>query len=131
MAWHRKMFFLSIYGFLSISHIKGCRNHITSKDVEKLRNCRDNLWVHSRLHIDTQVLTSHVGKIVEWWCFGCDSIAISEIAFWMFVIVAHCNIIRAYQGDKKERKLCRKKKMGTGKFCVSDITFLAVRPLPV
>ena len=59
------MFFLSIYGFLSISHIKGCRNHIISKDLEKLRNCRYNLCVHSRLHIDTQALTSYVGKIVE------------------------------------------------------------------
>ena len=48
-----------LYGFLSISLIKGCRNHITSKDVEKLRN------VHSRLHIDAQVLTSHFRKIVE------------------------------------------------------------------
>ena len=130
MAWHRKMFFLSIYGFLSISHIKGCRNHITSKDVEKLRNCRDNLWVHSRLHTDTQVLTSHVGKIVEWWCFGCDSIAISEIAFWMFVIVAHCNIIRAYQGDKKERKLCRKKKNGHRKILREWHHFSGCTPTP-
>ena len=97
MAWHRKIFF-SIYGFLSISHIKGCRNHIISKDLEKWRNCCYKLCVHSPFHIDAQVLTSHFRKMVELWCFGCDSIAISEahITFWVFFIVAHCNIIGTY-----------------------------------
>ena len=74
----QKNVFLSIHGFLSLSHIKGCRNHIISKDIEMLRNYHYNLCVHSRLHIDTLVVTIHVGKIVELWCFGCDSIAISE-----------------------------------------------------
>ena len=94
----QKNVFLSIYGFLSISHIKGCRNQIISKDVEKLRNCCYNLCVHSPLHIDARVLTSHFRKIVELLCFGCDIIAISEahITFWIFFIVAHCNIIRTY-----------------------------------
>ena len=64
--WHyTERCFLSIYGFLSISLIKGCRNHITSKDAEKLRDCPYNVSVHSRLHIDPQVLTSHFRKIVE------------------------------------------------------------------
>ena len=49
----QKNVFLSIYGFLSISHIKGCRN------------CRYNLCVHSLFHIDAQVLTSYFCKIVE------------------------------------------------------------------
>ena len=98
MAWHRKMFFLSIYDSLSISHIKGYKNQIMSKDVEKLRNCRYNLCVHSLFHIDAQVLTSRFREIVELWCFGCDSTAISEahITFWIFFIVAHHNIIRTY-----------------------------------
>ena len=39
--------------------------HVISKEGEKVRNCSFNLCVHSLLHIDTQVLTSHVGKIVE------------------------------------------------------------------
>ena len=64
MAWHRK-FFLSIYESLSISHIKGCRNHIISKDVEKLRNCYYNLCVHLLFHIDAQVLASRFREIVE------------------------------------------------------------------
>ena len=93
-----KCFLLSTYDSLSISHIKGCRNQIMSKDVEKLRNSRYNLCVHSRFHIDPQVLTSHFREIVELWCFGCDSAAISEAhgTFWIFFIVAHCNIIRTY-----------------------------------
>ena len=66
---------LSIYGLLSVLHIKGSRNHSISKDVEKLRNCRYNLCIYSRLHKDTQVLTGHVGKTVELWCFRCDSVA--------------------------------------------------------
>ena len=59
--------FLYIYSFLSISHIKGCRNQIISKDFdfEKLRNCCYNLCVHSPFHIDAQVLTSHFRKMVE------------------------------------------------------------------
>ena len=61
----QKKCFLSLYGFLSISHIKGCRNHNISKDVEKFRNCRYNLSLHSRLHIDAQVLVSQFRKIVE------------------------------------------------------------------
>ena len=48
---------LSIYGFLSVSHIKGCKNHTILKDAEKLRNCRYNLCIYSRLHKDRQVLT--------------------------------------------------------------------------
>ena len=33
--WHgTEKCLLSIYGFLSISHIKGCRNHIISRDVQ-------------------------------------------------------------------------------------------------
>ena len=61
--WHdTEKCFLSICSFLSISHIKGCRNHIMSKDVEKLRNCCYNLCVHSLFHIDAQVLTSHFRK---------------------------------------------------------------------
>ena len=111
--WHdTEKCFLSLYGFLSISYIKGCRNHNISKDVEKLRNCRYNLSVYSRLHVDAQVLVSHFRKIVELWCFACDSIVISEahITFWMFVIVGHCNIIRTYYGETSERKLCHQKK---------------------
>ena len=36
-----------------------------SNEVEKVKNCNFNLFAHSLLHINTQVLTSHVGKIVE------------------------------------------------------------------
>ena len=61
----------------------------------------------SFLHIDTQVLTSHVNKIVELEFSGCDSIATSEtqITFWILSIVTYCNIIRAYQRDTEEWKL--------------------------
>ena len=33
----------------------------------------------------------------------------AQIAFLMFVIVAYCNIIRAYQRDTNERQLFRQK----------------------
>ena len=61
----QKNIFLSMYDSLCISHIKGCRNHVMSKDVEKLRNCRYNLCVHSLFHTDTQALTSHFHEIME------------------------------------------------------------------
>ena len=112
----QKNVFLSICGFLSISHIKGCRNQIISKDVEKLRNCCYNLCVHSPFHIDVQVLTSNFHKIVELRCFGCDSILSQRQ---IFFIVAHCNIIRTYQRGKKERKLCRQKKWAANFFGIT------------
>ena len=129
MAWHRKMFFffLSIYGFLSISHIKGCRNHIISKNVEKSRNCRYNLCVHSLFHRNAQVLTSRFCKIVELWYFECDSTAISEahITFWISFIVAHCNIIRKAIGEiRRSENWVTQKKLG----CKN---LLASHPLPV
>ena len=94
----QKNIFLSMYNSLSISHIKRCRNHIMSKDVEKLKNCCYNLCVHSLFHIDAQVLKSHFHEIMELWCFGCDSTAIPEVhvTFWIFFIVSHGNIIRTY-----------------------------------
>ena len=109
----QKNVFLSIYGFLSISHIKGCRN------------CRYNLCVHSLFHIDAQVLTSYFCKIVELWWFGCDSIAISEthITFWIFLLlftVILLEPIREIRGSEN----CVPKKMG----CKN---FLASHPPPV
>ena len=89
---------LSIYGFLSVSHIKGCKNHTISKDAEKLRSCRYNLCIYSRLHKDRQVLTWHVGKTVELWCFRCNSVA-RGTDVWLFDVCYCylCNIIRAYR----------------------------------
>ena len=133
--WHDiKEDFLSIYGCLSISHVKGCRNHIISKDVEKFRNCNYKICVHSRLHIDAQVLTSHVGKTVELWRFGCDSITISEahITFWIFFINAQCNAVILLECIREARRSenCVAKKMGAEKFWVSDITFFSCTPFP-
>ena len=107
MAWDRGRFF-SIFGCSSISHIKGCRNHIISKDVKKVRKCSYKLCVHSLLHTDTQVLTSHVDKIVDLLFFGCDSITPGTDNILDDFTVAHCNITRAYQRYNKERKLSRK-----------------------
>ena len=60
----------------------------------------------------------------------------AQIAFLMFVIVAYCNIIRAYQRGTNERQLFRqkmikKKKTITGKFLVSGIAFLGFTSPPV
>ena len=54
----------------------------------------------------------------------------------MIVIVAYCNIIRAYQRGTNERQLFRqkmikKKKTITGKFLVSGIAFLGFTSPPV
>ena len=70
-----------------------------SKNEEKVRNCRCNPYVHSHLQLDTEV-----NKPVEFKCFGCDTIAISEvrITFWMLFVVAHYNVIRAYWRYTKE-----------------------------
>ena len=121
----KKNVFLSIYGFLSISHIKRCRNQIISKDVEKLRNCCYNLCVHSPFHIDAQVLTSHFRKMVELWCFGCDSIAISEahITFWIFLLLLTVILLEPIREIRRSEN-CVVKKMGC-KNC------LASHPTPV
>ena len=82
MGWHRRRFIFS--------YMTACRNHIISNDAEKFRNSSYELCVHSRLHADAQVLTSHIGKIVKLWYFGCDSVANSEaqITYRMFFIVS-------------------------------------------
>ena len=41
----------------------------------KVRHCNFNLSAHSGLHIETQILTIYVGKIVKLKCFGYDNIA--------------------------------------------------------
>lgn len=77
LLWHKKGGdFFSIYGCLTISHIKGGK---------KVRNCRFNLCDNSLLHIDLHVLTSHVGKMVEFQCFESINIATpdTQIALWM------------------------------------------------
>lgn len=35
------------------------------KEAEKIKNCSFNLFSHSLLHTDKQVLTSHVSKILK------------------------------------------------------------------
>ena len=117
MTQKNGFFFIYIWFFKHITYqrmqksryVKGCR---------KLRNGRYNLCVQSLFHIDAQVLASHFRKIVELGCFGCDSIAISEahVTFWAFFIVPHCNIIRTYQTNKKQRKLRRQKKWAANIF---------------
>ena len=46
-------------------HMTGYSCHITSKEVEKARNCSFNVCTRTLLHIDTNVLTIHVGKMVD------------------------------------------------------------------
>ena len=48
------------------------------KEVEQTRYCTSNLCTHPLLHIDTQILTNHSGKILRLQCFGCNKVAISE-----------------------------------------------------
>ena len=60
--------------------------------------------MHSLLHTDTQILTSHVGKTVEL-CY----LRITGNLLDIF-IVAHSDIIRAYQRDMKEWQLSWMKK---------------------
>ena len=71
---------------LSMSHyIEGGR-----KVGEKLEF---NLFVHTLWHIDTHISTSHVGKLMDFQCFGFGDIAIpdTQIAFW----VSHITFLAA------------------------------------
>ena len=124
--WHDTKDIFSIYG---ISYVNGHRNHIISTDAEKVRNCSFKLCVHSLLHIDKQVLICYVAKIVELWCSGGDSIAISEaeMTCWMFLLLLTITLSEPI--IEKRRKDCWvAKKMDTENFWVSDITFFAATP---
>lgn len=75
IAWIRRFFL----------HMVALSNYILSKLVQKVRSCCFNLFAHSLLHTDTQVLTRHVSKMVEL-CFGSgDTVTLdAQIAFWMY-----------------------------------------------
>ena len=78
------MFLERIYFLRKIDHTTtlSMSHHIEGgkKVGEKLEF---NLLVHTLLHIDTHISTSHVGKLIDFQCFGFGDIAIpdTQIAF--------------------------------------------------
>ena len=125
--WHDTKDIFSIYG---ISYVNGHRNHIISTDAEKVRNCSFKLCVHSLLHIDKQVLICYVAKIVELWCSGGDSIAISEaeMTCWMFLLLLTITLSEPI--IEKRRKDCWVAKKWTQKIFEWVKLLFSLQPLP-